>query len=41
MLIDMVETELGKRKSEGEYKGNFIGQSHFFGWVYIVMHILK
>uniref|UniRef100_A0A0A8Y9P4 Pyrophosphate--fructose 6-phosphate 1-phosphotransferase subunit beta n=1 Tax=Arundo donax TaxID=35708 RepID=A0A0A8Y9P4_ARUDO len=32
MLIDMVETELGKRKSEGKYKGNFIGQSHFFGY---------
>ncbi|TVU28446.1 hypothetical protein EJB05_19963 [Eragrostis curvula] len=31
MLIDMVETELGKRKSEGKYKGNFIGQSHFLG----------
>lgn len=31
MLIDMVERELGKRKSEGKYKGNFIGQSHFFG----------
>ncbi|KAL6911460.1 hypothetical protein ACP4OV_000265 [Aristida adscensionis] len=32
MLIDMVETELGKRKSEGQYKSNFIGQSHFFGY---------
>ncbi|GJN22218.1 hypothetical protein PR202_gb09766 [Eleusine coracana subsp. coracana] len=32
MLIDMVETELKKRKSEGKYKGNFIGQSHFFGY---------
>ncbi|GJM86784.1 hypothetical protein PR202_ga02676 [Eleusine coracana subsp. coracana] len=32
MLIDMVETELKQRKSEGKYKGSFIGQSHFFGY---------
>lgn len=35
MLIQMVETELEKRKSEGtyKYKGHFKGQSHFFGYV--------
>ncbi|KAF8775957.1 hypothetical protein HU200_004092 [Digitaria exilis] len=32
MLIAMVETELEKRKSEGKYKGTFIGQFHFFGY---------
>ncbi|KAJ1280964.1 hypothetical protein BS78_04G272500 [Paspalum vaginatum] len=32
MLIAMVETELEKRKAEGKYKDNFIGQSHFFGY---------
>ncbi|KAG8072319.1 hypothetical protein GUJ93_ZPchr0006g43579 [Zizania palustris] len=32
MLISMVETELEKRKAEGKYKGQFIGQSHFFGY---------
>ncbi|XP_030552990.1 pyrophosphate--fructose 6-phosphate 1-phosphotransferase subunit beta [Rhodamnia argentea] len=32
MLIQMVETELEKRKHEGTYKGNFKGQSHFFGY---------
>ncbi|XVF27957.1 hypothetical protein REPUB_Repub14bG0153800 [Reevesia pubescens] len=32
MLIQMVETELEKRKQEGSYKGNFKGQSHFFGY---------
>ncbi|WJX27226.1 diphosphate--fructose-6-phosphate 1-phosphotransferase [Trifolium repens] len=32
MLIEMVETELGKRKQEGKYKGEFKGQSHFFGY---------
>lgn len=32
MLIQMVETELEKRKSEGAYKGQFKGQSHFFGY---------
>lgn len=34
MLIQMVETELEKRKSEGtyKYKGHFKGQSHFFGY---------
>ncbi|KAJ0018553.1 hypothetical protein Pint_09781 [Pistacia integerrima] len=31
MLIQMVETELEKRKQEGAYKGQFKGQSHFFG----------
>lgn len=34
MLIAMVETELERRKAEGKYKGSFIGQSHFFGWVF-------
>lgn len=33
MLIQMVETELEKRKSEGTYKAQFKGQSHFFGYV--------
>ncbi|KAL0542944.1 hypothetical protein IC582_018025 [Cucumis melo] len=32
MLIQMVETELEKRKSEGAYKAQFKGQSHFFGY---------
>lgn len=32
MLIQMVETELEKRKSEGKYAGQFKGQSHFFGY---------
>ncbi|KAL9671536.1 hypothetical protein QQ045_009105 [Rhodiola kirilowii] len=32
MLIQMVETELEKRRLEGTYKGNFKGQSHFFGY---------
>lgn len=32
MLIQMVETELEKRRQEGSYKGNFKGQSHFFGY---------
>ncbi|KAL0732698.1 hypothetical protein Bca4012_008907 [Brassica carinata] len=31
MLIQMVETELEKRKQAGSYKGQFMGQSHFFG----------
>ncbi|XP_057544838.1 pyrophosphate--fructose 6-phosphate 1-phosphotransferase subunit beta [Amaranthus tricolor] len=32
MLIQMVETELEKRKQQGMYKGDFRGQSHFFGY---------
>ncbi|XP_022716165.1 pyrophosphate--fructose 6-phosphate 1-phosphotransferase subunit beta-like isoform X1 [Durio zibethinus] len=32
MLIQMVETELEKRKQEGSYRGRFKGQSHFFGY---------
>ncbi|ESQ35632.1 hypothetical protein EUTSA_v10007237mg [Eutrema salsugineum] len=32
MLIQMVETELEKRKQVGAYKGQFMGQSHFFGY---------
>ncbi|XP_057954006.1 pyrophosphate--fructose 6-phosphate 1-phosphotransferase subunit beta-like [Malania oleifera] len=32
MLIEMVETELEKRKQEGLYNGQFKGQSHFFGY---------
>ncbi|KAG2688451.1 hypothetical protein I3760_09G095400 [Carya illinoinensis] len=32
MLIQMAETELEKRKQEGEYKVQFRGQSHFFGY---------
>ncbi|KAK1306277.1 Pyrophosphate--fructose 6-phosphate 1-phosphotransferase subunit beta [Acorus calamus] len=32
MLISMVETELEKRTQEGKYKGQFKGQSHFFGY---------
>lgn len=31
MLIQMVETELNKMKEKGAYKGQFNGQSHFFG----------
>ncbi|XP_068320250.1 pyrophosphate--fructose 6-phosphate 1-phosphotransferase subunit beta isoform X2 [Pyrus communis] len=32
MLIQMVETDLEKRKQEGSYNGQFQGQSHFFGY---------
>ncbi|KAE9602102.1 putative diphosphate--fructose-6-phosphate 1-phosphotransferase [Lupinus albus] len=32
MLIQMVETELEKRKHEGTYQAVFRGQSHFFGY---------
>lgn len=32
MLIQMVETELEKRKQQGSYKRQFKGQSHFFGY---------
>ncbi|KFK30957.1 hypothetical protein AALP_AA6G049400 [Arabis alpina] len=32
MLIQMVETELDKKKKEGTYKREFMGQSHFFGY---------
>ncbi|XP_042521132.1 pyrophosphate--fructose 6-phosphate 1-phosphotransferase subunit beta [Macadamia integrifolia] len=32
MLIQMVETELKQRKKKGVYKGQFKGQSHFFGY---------
>ncbi|KAK9681485.1 hypothetical protein RND81_10G006100 [Saponaria officinalis] len=32
MLIQMVETELEKRREQGSYKGQFRGQSHFFGY---------
>lgn len=32
MLIQMVETELEKRRAAGVYKGQFKGQSHFFGY---------
>lgn len=33
MLIQMVETELEKKKDSCAYKGHFKGQSHFFGLV--------
>ncbi|KAL1198961.1 Pyrophosphate--fructose 6-phosphate 1-phosphotransferase subunit beta 2 [Cardamine amara subsp. amara] len=32
MLIQMVETELDKKKKEGTYKRDFMGKSHFFGY---------
>ncbi|CAE6135704.1 unnamed protein product [Arabidopsis arenosa] len=32
MLIQMVETELEKKKEEGTYKREFMGKSHFFGY---------
>ncbi|VVB07769.1 unnamed protein product [Arabis nemorensis] len=32
MLIQMVETELEKKKKEGTYKREFMGKSHFFGY---------
>ncbi|XP_057499651.1 pyrophosphate--fructose 6-phosphate 1-phosphotransferase subunit beta [Actinidia eriantha] len=32
MLIQMVETELERRKQMGAYKDQFKGQSHFFGY---------
>lgn len=36
MLIQMVETELEKRKQAGAYKGQFMGQSHFFGYFHAI-----
>lgn len=33
MLIQMVETELEVRKQAAAYKGQFNGQSHFFGYL--------
>ena len=33
MLIQMVETELEKRRQADVYKGGFKGQSHFFGYL--------
>lgn len=34
MLIQMVETELEKKKTEeGTYKREFMGKSHFFGYL--------
>ncbi|WOG98833.1 hypothetical protein DCAR_0418178 [Daucus carota subsp. sativus] len=32
MLIQMIETELEKRRQEGLYNKTFIGQPHFFGY---------
>lgn len=32
MLLQMVETELHKRKQEGTYKRDFAGKTHFFGY---------
>ncbi|XP_010433059.1 PREDICTED: pyrophosphate--fructose 6-phosphate 1-phosphotransferase subunit beta 2 [Camelina sativa] len=32
MLIQMVETELDKKKKAGTYKREFMGKSHFFGY---------
>lgn len=32
MLLQMVETELDKRKQEGKYKRDFLGKTHFFGY---------
>lgn len=40
MLIQMVETELEKRKQAGTYRGQFLGQSHFFGYVSSSINIL-
>ncbi|QCE00550.1 pyrophosphate--fructose-6-phosphate 1-phosphotransferase [Vigna unguiculata] len=31
MLIQIVETDLAKRREEGKYKGKFRGHTHFFG----------
>lgn len=33
MLIQMVETELEKKKKDGSYKREFMGKSHFFGYI--------
>ncbi|KAG5127144.1 hypothetical protein JHK82_027979 [Glycine max] len=45
MLIQMVETELEKRKQWGTYKGGFRGQSHFFGYSvyfrYIILRVVS
>ncbi|PQQ04834.1 pyrophosphate--fructose 6-phosphate 1-phosphotransferase subunit beta [Prunus yedoensis var. nudiflora] len=32
MLLQMVETDLDKRKQEGKYKRDFLGKTHFFGY---------
>jgi diphosphate-dependent phosphofructokinase len=32
LLLEMVKTELKKRKKEGSYSGKFSAQSHFFGY---------
>ncbi|KAL5163660.1 Pyrophosphate--fructose 6-phosphate 1-phosphotransferase subunit beta [Glycine soja] len=40
MLIQMVETELEKRKQQGTYKGGFRGQSHFFGYSVYFRYII-
>ncbi|KAK1405457.1 Pyrophosphate--fructose 6-phosphate 1-phosphotransferase subunit beta [Heracleum sosnowskyi] len=32
MLIQMIETELEKRRKDGLYNNNFIGRPHFFGY---------
>ncbi|KAJ0264875.1 Pyrophosphate--fructose 6-phosphate 1-phosphotransferase subunit beta 2 [Hirschfeldia incana] len=32
MLIQMVETELEKKKKDGSYRREFMGKSHFFGY---------
>lgn len=32
LLIEMVKTELGKRKAAGSYTGKFSGLGHFFGY---------
>jgi len=33
MFIQIVETDLAKRREEGKYKGKFRGHTHFFGYV--------
>lgn len=40
MLIQMVETELERRKQAGTYKFQFKGQSHFFGYYTILLFYL-
>lgn len=41
MLIQMVETELENRKQEGVNKGQFKGQSHFFGCLSLTSFLIQ
>ena len=32
MLLQLLETELGRRKQEGAFGGKFAGLTHYFGY---------